>query len=847
MPFPSGPVDLAQLSLSSALGGASSSESAPLAQVQFPLEDRMKRLLWVLWVPIFLAGVAVSQNIYTIKQDQDQYYKYLRENSPTFFDMEGTGFNDYNLWLDTQLPLTSVHGGDLPQSQQVITDYLRSLQASGTGSKNQATGNDWVELGPYGSTPAGWRGRLDFVSFGPQSPNLILTGSAVGGLYYSDDGGVSWKKGGMDDSTDDAGQPRLGLTSASHCVVHPTNSDVWFCATGDNAAFPDGGAHDIIWNQSFGVYCTTNRGANWNFVGLNIGSWGWEIHKLLFKPNDPTVLYAATSGGVYQATNTVCKPAELSWNLLSFAPINSSQDIFDIEFQPGSSTHLYASGKIQDLSGLGVIMESLNAGGTWSPLTGTTFLTAKAMRTSMAVTPANPDLLYASVINCAYIVNNSCVYQGNLYRFNVSVASWTDKGPTIATWPSHAGALAVSPINPGLLYIGHVWPVERCVNADQGGYCAWQGVGSGHADVASIKFAPDGTSIWQATDGGIFQTTPSNTPWIDRNTGLGVATPLGMATAATDPDIILLGLYDNGAQLSLNSGATWDHDSIFCCSCCDGLGTMIDYLNPQNMYASTQNGFMYRSADEGKDGFPNGAYPPTSADWHTFSVLNSQDPAVFYAASHPEVWKTSNQGMSGTWTQISSFGLGLIWRLYTAPSNPDYLYAWALDFSSSPWQANLFKTTGANSPTPVWTAITRPGVPCTPGGSLPAFPGGFTVDPTDPDTFMFSYPGYCAAAPQRVYECTCTATCSCTDLDVNLKLPKVSIDSLTAEKGSGGYLFAGTPAGVYFKTHTTDWTRYGNKLPHTSVQFLDINCASNKLRAGTFGRGVWEIPLTCPQ
>ena len=488
-----------------------------------------------------------------------------------------------------------------------------------------------------------------------------------------------------------------------------------------------------------------------------------------------------------------------------------------------------------------VIVQSSSAGATWGELPGSTCLTNNLLRAFIAVTPANPDLLYSVVLDTDRTTH--------LCRFSASGLNWTDKGPVPAYSIYPSGAMAVSPTNPGLLYIGGL-SVERCINADQSGPCAWQGVGTGHADVGSIKFSRDATTIWAATDGGIFQTTPSNTPWIPRSDGLGVATILGMATAATDSRVFLFGLYDNGTQLSLDDGKTWAHSLGG-----DGLQPMVDYMNPQNMYASFQYGYMFRSADEGGSGFPYGAYPPAVGDWHTFAVLNSANPKVFYAAAHPEVWRTANQGMSGTWKEISNIGWGDIWRLYTAPSDPNYLYAEALDWSTPQVVPYFYRTTDANCSSPPchWDEIPTPsGLVICPTGAPNdrVLMLGLAVDPNDPEVFTVAFPGYCAAVPQRVFQYDGHTW---TDWDPDQSLPPVSIDSIVAAPGTGGYLYVGTFAGVYYTNNTmTGWLPYGNSLPHTRVTALDIYCNpsdpnNGRLHAGTFGRGAWEIPVTCPQ
>ncbi|MBK8550555.1 MAG: hypothetical protein IPL53_05615 [Ignavibacteria bacterium] len=57
-------------------------------------------------------------------------------------------------------------------------------------------------------------------------------------------------------------------------------------------------------------------------------------------------------------------------------------------------------------------------------------------------------------------------------------------------------------------------------------------------------------------------------------------------------------------------------------------------------------------------------------------------------------------------------------------------------------------------------------------------------------------------------------------------------------------LYVGTDVGVYFKDGVTNWASFNTGLPNVVVTELEIYYGTtNKLRAGTFGRGLWETSL----
>ncbi len=819
----------------------------------------MKRLIWIFWAGLLLplnaaygqmnevecqqfstsCGATNVESLYQIEKDCKTYYNEVKLGLPTAFTFaasDATGFDAFNNCLIDWQVQAAPFGGSLPDAQQVITNYIDMLQQMGSaGAKPPvAIGGNWNQFGPDQATPAGERGRLEFVTFAPQSPSFMLTGSPVGGVWFSDNGGASWQNGGMDS---------LPQVSAHDCLVHPTNIDVWFCATGGS------------WTQSYGVYRTVNAGATWEFINLNMMYWGYQIHELIFKPDDPNTIYAATTSGVWQTTNAMAPAGSVTWNQLNINPGGSNNvNILDMKFQPGSSKNMYASGAI--------LVQSTNAGGNWTTVPGTTFIGPNLEGMAMAVTPANPKLLYLVLINTdqAYVYLNTDGFNNG---------PWVPKGPVqnTASYGSPSGvrlgderSLAVSPTDADLVYIGNVG-TARCLNGTDYNPCNWVSVQTGyiHADIREIRFSPDGTTVWAATDGGLFESTPSNNSWTDQNYGIGVATILGFDAAATDPSVVLIGQYDNGTALSSDSG-TWNWVNGG-----DGMQPMIDYTNLNNMYASDQFN-LWRSANGGQDGFPYYATCPAQPTWNLFSVLNTMNPDIFFAACM-EVQRTPDQGV--TWTlnpllnvpEISNWGWPLIWRVYAAPSNPDYLYAWALDIpphSGTTDVAHLYRTENANcnasgtcdsTGIPTWTEIALPAY-C---GHPAAFPSGLAVDPENPNQFYVAYGGYCAAP--RVFEYICT-NLACTTQKFVLYdapgdgLPPVSIDSIVVEPGPSGYVFVGSFAGVYYTTDGVTWTQYGNLLPDVQVRFLKINCTANLMYAATFGRGVWTIPLsaigTCP-
>lgn len=89
--------------------------------------------------------------------------------------------------------------------------------------------------------------------------------------------------------------------------------------------------------------------------------------------------------------------------------------------------------------------------------------------------------------------------------------------------------------------------------------------------------------------------------------------------------------------------------------------------------------------------------------------------------------------------------------------------------------------------------------------------------------------------------------------DITKNLPYTFTDSycLEYERGSDGVLYLATDFGVYTTNNqllatNNSWQKVGTGFPHChQSRGIEINYPKNLLRAGTGGRGAWEIPLPC--
>jgi hypothetical protein len=244
---------------------------------------------WVFFISIFPFSYAQTwfengkddqgnPNFFLIQKEAEKYFQSIDITE------KGVGFKPYKRWEENWKDRIYEDGSfpDAGINERNFNEYLKTVKNQNR-SLNIA---NWTNLGPN-STPGGYAGlgRINCVAFHPTNANIIWVGSPGGGLWKSTDAGLTW-------TTNFDNSVVLGVSSI---VIHPTNPDIMYIATGD------GDGSDT---NSTGVLKSTDGGVTWQTTGLNwTVSQGRRIRKLLMDPDDTNMLLAATSDGLYITTN----------------------------------------------------------------------------------------------------------------------------------------------------------------------------------------------------------------------------------------------------------------------------------------------------------------------------------------------------------------------------------------------------------------------------------------------------------------------------------------------------------------------------------------------------------------
>lgn len=379
-------------------------------------------------------------------------------------------------------------------------------------------------------------------------------------------------------------------------------------------------------------------------------------------------------------------------------------------------------------------------------------------------------------------------------------------------------ALAVSPTNKNNLVVGGV-NVWKSTNGGTSftNSSKWNGTPYVHADIHALEYAPgSNTIIYAGSDGGVFKSTNSGTAWSDVSSGLQIAQQYRLGVSQTNAALTLTGWQDNGTNLQ--NGAACNEVSGG-----DGFECIINYANASTMYSEVYYGNIDKSTNTGTSfttsivgsGGTTGTVDE-DGDWNTPYIQNPTNSATLLVGKS-QVYRSTNSGTS--WSQVGTLGTGvMLTSLAYSPSNPNYIYA----SSGGGLWVSTNGTTFTNHSSTLPTNITS-----------------MAVHPLYPATMYITSPGYSSGIKVFV-----TTDAGLTWQNISSGLPNVPCNSIVCQAGPNTKLYMGCEIGVFYRDSTmSNWIAYSNGFPNVNTSELEIQVSSGKLRAATYGRGLWETDL----
>ena len=716
--------------------------------------------------------------------------------------------------------------GNFPDksASQVLQEF--NQQGSQIQPQSINGGGSWSNTGPSGNYSGySGTGRLNCVTFHPSDANTFWVGSPSGGVWKTTNGGTNWFA--LTDDND--------VLGVSTIALHPnyTTNQTLFIGTGDR----DGGS---IWtlgggqsndNNGIGILKSTDDGNTWAATGLSFTTdQKVIINEILIDPNNASIMVAATSEGIYKSSD-----AGVNWVLNTIDNFN----YIDLDFKPGDFSTIYASTK--EYWNDSKIYKSTDSGDNWSEV-----LSVTGGRIQLAVSANNPSIVYALAANNSRglkgiykSINSgnlfSIVYAGSdddslINNINHGLLNYfCDGSGSNEGQGEYDLCLAADPNNANIIFLGGVntwkssdggisWNNSNMWNS--GSYHNSCGSPEVHADKHYLKFQNGTSTLFECNDGGIHKTTNSGTTWTDLTGDMSISQLYRIGASSITKNEVIAGLQDNGTKLF--SSNNWSDVKGG-----DGMECLIDFTDDNVQYGTYVNGQLDITTDHWvnktsiSDNIPGGE----NGAWVSPYVIDPVNNQTIYMG-YEEVWKTVDRG--NNWTEISNLNIsGKIRSIAISESNNQFLYIANQD--------TIWKTTnGGNS----WTDIT---------GNLPTGTNNITyiaIKNNDPNTVWVTFGNYNS---DKVYQ-TIDGGVSWTDISTGLPpIPTMTIVQ-NKDNTTENELYVGTDIGVYQKIGANNWTPFCSGLPNVVVAELEIyydpiNSDSNKLWAGTFGRGLWSSNL----
>ncbi len=693
--------------------------------------------------------------------------------------------------------------------------------------------------------PAISGGRVTAVAGVAGDPNVYYVGAADGGVFRTDDGGMTWKTYFQ----------HQHVASIGAMAVDPRNPDVVWVGTGEANV-----RNDVSFGN--GVYKSTDGGRTWQHLGLDQT---FQIAAIAVDPLDSNTVFVAAMGspwqdntdrGVFRTTDggkTWQKVLYLGPGIgISDMAMNPKdpQILFAAAYKFRRTPWSYSEGGPED-----AIYRSVDGGNTWQRLSGHGLPTAPVTRIGLAIAPSEPSRVYAVIGSTA----------GVLWRSDDSGDHWTlvSKDQEVDARPFYFSHLRVDPENPDKVFaLSNDFELST-----DGGHTFHPIAHQIHVDHHAIWIDPAGSGrIIEGNDGGVAMSSDDGGHWrfVDN-----IAIGQFYHVAATDSPFYMVcgGLQDNsgwcGPSRSKNPSGILSR-SWFALNGGDGIFSVPAPDNPNIIYNSTQNSSMAefnRASEQSRDMEP---YPEDYEgqgvanlkyrfNWDAAFAVSPENPAVLYIGGnvvfasddHGHTWKpispdltrddkSKQQSSGGPVVKDNSGAEVYDTILVVAPSPTDAKTIWV---GTDDGQVQVTRDGGTR-----WNNVT---------GNLPNLPEWGRVEAID---LSAKHPGEAFIAVDRHFSGDFqpylfrTTDYGASWHSISGDLPTdVYAHVVRQDIHNPDLLFAGLENGLYVSWDAGQhWYLFGLGLPNTSVYDLQMSAKDNDLIVGTHGRSIWILDDLTP-
>ena len=703
------------------------------------------------------------------------------------------------------------------KSDQSKPDSLKNIPLSGLSFRS---------IGP-----ALTGGRVVALAVNPLDHTEYYVGAGHGSLWKTTNNGITFSP-----VFDNQNSYAIGAIA-----IDPSNPNVVWVGTGEN-----NNQNNVIYGD--GVYKSEDGGSTWKNMGLKESK---QIGGIVINPKDPNTVYVAAYGpsriaggdrGIFKTTD-----GGKTWKNVLF--ISRYTGCFEVHIDPRYPNILYAVAH-QRMRNLytGVsggpesgIYRTTDSGASWDKMK-TGLPDADLGRIGLAVSPVNPDVLYAIV---------EAAKDGGVYKSTDRGASWTKQSSYVSSYPFYFQKLFCDTKD-----VNRVYSMDVFMQVTIDGGKTWSNLGEDkkHVDNHYLWIDPDNNKhLIDGCDGGVYETYDQGKNWSFKS-NIPIAEIYKVTTDNDTPFYnVYAGSQDNnsfgGPSRTINTDGITNQDWYFTCAG-DGFQTQVDWKNPNIIYAESQYGGLVRFDKKSGESLDIKPYDLNDTayrfDWDAALLISKYDNKRLYFGAN-KLFRTDDQGNS--WKIISpDLTRGVPKEMQDLMDR-----SWSIDdLARKGSMAQI--TTIAESPIDENTVFTGSGdgliYYTTNGGKswnkseTPGLPEYANISQIIASHFDKNV-AYAAcenfvAGDFKPYLYKTTNGGSSWFL-YNGNLPKEGSTFTIAEDNvDKDLLFLGTQFGVYFTVDGgNEWIKLKNGITTEMVMNLTIQRRENDLVVSTFGRGIY--------
>jgi photosystem II stability/assembly factor-like uncharacterized protein len=666
----------------------------------------------------------------------------------------------------------------------------------------------WDAIGP---TNIG--GRITSIVCHPSKPDSIWAGAAGGGVWQSDDAGKSWRSVWSDQD----------ILNVGSLAIDPQNPATIYCGTGEANLSLDSYA-------GVGLYQSVNGGKSWKLLArssdtgiptrigviaidpfdskhLLIGGVG--ANESSSRPQDLGGMYGSGDGGV-------------TWQREDFISAKNYW-CHSIVFHPAKKGVIFAAFTEQGTKN--GIWLSEDGGKSWTQLSKGLPASESFGRTSLAISPSDPNVIYAFAQNT--LSGRSDLLLG-VFRSADGGKTWKEIGGKHFAKEgqiSYGNTIAVHPKNPNQVLCGGV-----DLHLSTNGGKAWTKVtrwdaergkpNYAHADHHHLLMpvaAPG--RVYDPNDGGLDVSEDGGVTWSNRSKGLAVTMYYDMDVAQSDGNNFGGGAQDNGTLVTADGGS----DNHFEILGGDGGWMVYDPADAGHLYASYYNMGIWRLRDsKWIDISPPAPKSEAESVWMVYITMDPRDQNTVFTGS-TRVWRTKNDGKN--WTAVSpDLDGSSISAIEIAPADSKRIYVGteyggffrSLDGGQT-WSANL-------------SSATLPGHTIT------------RIDSTAKLGADWLFVTIANFGHSHVFRSKDGGK-TWEDVDKG-QLPDVPHHAVVIRPDAPNTVYVGNDAGVFVSNDSGDtWMNMIGNLPNAMVVDLVLQEKDSTLSAATYGRSLWRTRI----